>query len=92
MDPRMQLYLSGAGVANALLNAAPKLKILASSREALGVKGEMSYPVPSLSLPDIKHLPVIEQLSQYEAVRLFIDRALLSATSSGCCCKYFDTY
>ena len=50
---------------------------VAGSREALGVKGEASYPVPSLSLPDIKHLPVIEQLSQYEAVRLFIDRVLL---------------
>ena len=60
-----------------LLNASPELKILTSSRETLGVKGEASYPVPSLELPDIKHLPVMDQLSQYEAVRLFIDRALL---------------
>jgi predicted ATPase len=59
------------------LNAAPDLKILASSREALGLKGELSYPVPPLSLPDIKHLPIAEQLSQYESVRLFIDRASL---------------
>jgi predicted ATPase/class 3 adenylate cyclase len=64
-------------VTDILLNAAPGLKILASSRESLGVRGELAYPVPSLSLPDIKHLPVIEQLSQYEAVRLFIDRAAL---------------
>lgn len=70
---------ASARVSNTLLNAAPKLKILASSREALGVKGEASYPVPSLSLPDMKHLPAIEGLSQYEAVRLFIDRALLVA-------------
>ncbi len=68
-----------ARLANDLLSAAPSLKILASSREALGVQGEVSFPVPSLALPDIKHLPVIEQLSQYEAVRLFIDRALLIA-------------
>lgn len=66
-----------ANVANDLLNAAPGLKVLASSREALGVRGELTYPVPSLSLPDINHLPEIEQLSQYEAVRLFIDRACL---------------
>jgi predicted ATPase/class 3 adenylate cyclase len=79
LDNCEHLVSSSAQVANALLNAAPKLKILASSREALGVKGEASYPVPSLSLPDIKHLPVIEQLSRYEAVRLFIDRALLVA-------------
>jgi predicted ATPase/class 3 adenylate cyclase len=68
-----------ARLVNELLSAAPKLKILASSREALGVQGEVSYPVPSLELPDIKHLPMIEQLSQYEAVRLFIDRTLLVA-------------
>jgi len=79
LDNCEHLISASAEVANMLLNAAPKLKILASSREALGVKGEASYPVPSLSLPDIKHLPVIEGLSQYEAVRLFIDRALLVA-------------
>ena len=77
LDNCEHLVTAGAKVANALLNAAPGLKILASSREALGVNGELSYPVPSLSLPDIKHLPAIEGLSQYEAVRLFIDRALL---------------
>jgi predicted ATPase/class 3 adenylate cyclase len=79
LDNCEHLVSASAAVANTLLNAAPKLKILASSREALGVKGEVSYPVPSLSLPDMKHLPVSEQLSQYEAVRLFIDRALLVA-------------
>jgi len=77
LDNCEHLIDASAQVANTLLNAAPSLKILASSREALGVKGELSYPVPSLSLPDPKHLPVIEQLSQYEAVRLFIDRASL---------------
>ena len=79
LDNCEHLVSASAQVTNALLSAAPNLKIMASSREALGVKGEASYPVPSLSLPDIKHLPVIEQLSQYEAVRLFIDRALLVA-------------
>jgi len=77
LDNCEHLIEASAKLANTLLNAAPSLKILASSREALGVKGELSYPVPSLSLPDPKHLPVIEQLSQYEAVRLFIDRASL---------------
>ncbi len=79
LDNCEHLIEACAKVVNALLNAAPRLKILASSREALGVKGEVSYHVPSLSLPDPKHLPAIEQLSQYEAVRLFIDRALLVA-------------
>ncbi len=79
LDNCEHLVSASAKVANDLLNAALNLKILASSREALGVKGELSYPVSSLSLPDVKHLPTIEQLSQYEAVRLFIDRALLVA-------------
>ncbi|HEX5838800.1 MAG TPA: adenylate/guanylate cyclase domain-containing protein, partial [Anaerolineales bacterium] len=77
LDNCEHLISASAQVANTLLRAAPTLKILASSREALGVKGEVSYHVPSLTLPDPKHPPALEQLSQYEAVRLFIDRALL---------------
>ncbi|HEX9388943.1 MAG TPA: adenylate/guanylate cyclase domain-containing protein [Anaerolineales bacterium] len=77
LDNCEHLIETSARVADSLLNAAPDLKILASSRESLRLRGELAYPVPSLSLPDIKHLPVMEQLSQYEAVRLFIDRASL---------------
>ena len=79
LDNCEHLISASAQVVNALLRAAPQIKILASSREALGIRGEVSYPVPSLAMPDIKHLPLLEQLSQYEAVRLFIDRALLVA-------------
>jgi predicted ATPase len=53
------------------------LKILATSREALSVPGEASWHVPSLSLPDVHHPPALEQLTQYEAVQLFIERAIL---------------
>ena len=37
--------------------------------------GSGSFPVPPLALPDPAHLPPLERLSQYEAVRLFIERA-----------------
>jgi non-specific serine/threonine protein kinase len=77
LDNCEHLIEASAKVTDMLLNTAPELKILASSREALAVKGELSYPVPSLSLPDIKHLLGIEQISQYEAVWLFLDRASL---------------
>ena len=77
LDNCEHLIEASAHVTDILLNAAPDLKILASSREALRLRGELAYPVPSLSLPDIKNLPLVEQLSQYEAVRLFIDRASL---------------
>src|ERR687893_576497 len=58
-----------------LLSAAPHLKVLATSRIPLGIYGEHDYAVPPLSVPDTKRLPPIEVLSQYEAVRLFIERA-----------------
>jgi predicted ATPase len=79
LDNCEHLLEASATVANTLLRAAPGLKVLASSREALGIPGEVAYPVPSLSIPDLAHLPVGEQFSQYEAVKLFIDRALLVA-------------
>jgi len=78
LDNCEHLVSASAQVVNELLRAAPRIKILASSREALGVRGEVSYPVPSLSLPNPKQFPTIEGISQYEAVRLFIDRALLA--------------
>ena len=77
LDNCEHLIEASAMVADTLLNGVPGLTILASSREALAVKGEMAWYVPSLALPDIKHLPTIERLSQYEAIRLFMDRAVL---------------
>lgn len=64
-----------AEMADSLLRACPQLKILATSREALGIAGEVRYRVPALSLPDAQDASP-ETLSQYEAVRLFIDRAV----------------
>jgi predicted ATPase len=58
-----------------LLSECPKLKVLATSRSVLKVYGEQEYPVPPLELPSPGHLPAIDRLSQYEAVRLFIERA-----------------
>ena len=64
-----------AKLADTLLHVCPGLKILASSREALGIAGEVPFRLPSLSTPDIHHLPPTQALLQYEAVRLFIERA-----------------
>jgi predicted ATPase/class 3 adenylate cyclase/DNA-binding CsgD family transcriptional regulator len=64
-----------AQMADRILHATPDTRILASSREPLGIGGEVTYRVPSLGLPDISHLPPLESLSQFEAVKLFIDRA-----------------
>jgi predicted ATPase/class 3 adenylate cyclase len=64
-----------APVVGELLSACPKLKVLVTSRIALKVYGEREYAVPPLALPDPTHLPPVERLTQYEAVRLFIERA-----------------
>jgi predicted ATPase/class 3 adenylate cyclase len=51
------------------------LKVLATSRTPLHAYGEREYPLAPLPLPDPAHLPSVAELSQYEAVRLFIERA-----------------
>ena len=59
-----------------LLARLPNARVLATSRSALRVYGEQEYPVPPLGLPDPKHLPAAESLSQYASVALFIERAM----------------
>jgi predicted ATPase/class 3 adenylate cyclase len=67
--------LGAAPAVTEMLAVAPGLKVLATSRAPLGLYGQMEYAVPPLSVPDVKHLPDLKILSQYEAVRLFIERA-----------------
>ena len=73
-----------AELAKTLLRAGRGVQILASSREHLHVAGETTYPLPSLAVPAMRHhandtggaVINLEALMQYEAVRLFIDRAV----------------
>ena len=64
-----------ARIGEALLQSCPKLRILASSREVLGIAGEVAYRVPSLNTPDPQRLPSIDQLERVDSVRLFLERA-----------------
>ena len=64
-----------ARVVKALLGSCEQLRILATSREALGVVGEVNWPVPSLTLPEAGRLLTPRNLTRYEAVRLFVERA-----------------
>ena len=64
-----------ARLAEELLRTCPDLRILATSREALNIQGEIAWRVPSLSVPDRRQLPPLERLAQFEAVRLFVERA-----------------
>ena len=68
--------LVGAPAVSELLGAAPRLKVLATSRAPLRVAAEHELVVPPLRLPDLLELPEADTLSQYEAVALFVERAL----------------
>ncbi len=74
LDNCEHLIDAAARIANSLLRAAPNITVLATSREALGIDGETSYRVPSLSLPDVRSRSVEDAL-RCESVRLFVARA-----------------
>src|SRR5207237_10587717 len=59
-----RLVVSGAGV-----------RIIATSRERLGITGEVNYPLPALAVPDAAATRAPEELAGFESVRLFLDRA-----------------
>src|SRR5258708_22528468 len=57
------------------LTASAQLKLLVTSREVLHLRVEQQFSVPPLALPDLTHLPDLDTLAQYPAVKLFIHRA-----------------
>jgi predicted ATPase/class 3 adenylate cyclase len=67
--------LPAAPMVSELVSAAPRVKVLVTSRAALHLYIEHQFPVPPLGLPDSTKIVSLEGLSQYEAVRLFIERA-----------------
>jgi predicted ATPase/class 3 adenylate cyclase len=73
LDNCEHLVKASAEMAQAILRAAPHVRLLATSREALHVPGEQSYPVHPLPLPP--RGAGINDVSQSTAVRLFVERA-----------------
>ncbi len=63
-----------AATTEALLTACPQLVVLATSREPLGLPGEVVQRVPSLDLPDPSQALAPDELVRYGAVRLLADR------------------
>jgi non-specific serine/threonine protein kinase len=78
LDNCEHLLAACAQLADALLRRSPHLRILATSRETLGITGEVNFPVPPMARPDQDQLPPLKQLAEHEAVRLFVERALSS--------------
>jgi len=66
---------AAASLADRLLRACPRLQILATSRQSLGVAGEAIWRVPSLPLPEAAATMGTDEIAASDAVRLFVDRA-----------------
>ena len=72
------LVVEAAAVISAILRGAPGVKILASSRQNLGIEGETAYRLPSLELPPAssdRAALTAAGASRYAAVALFVERA-----------------
>ena len=66
-----------AALAQSLLQSCPKVRLLATSRERLGIPGERVYAVPILTLPDLGRPQTALGMGGSDAARLFLDRAAL---------------
>ncbi|MBI3943358.1 MAG: hypothetical protein HY326_10130, partial [Chloroflexi bacterium] len=77
MDNCEHLIEECAALAETLLRHCPDVKIIAASRQALGVTGEITFQVPTLQVPDSQQPLSSETLvARFDAVRLFTERAL----------------
>ena len=74
LDNCEHLVEASAQLAEDFLRHAPHIKIIASSREALGIRGETVYRVPSLSLPSAQDSSA-SKIMGFESVQLFTERA-----------------
>lgn len=75
LDNCEHLIEACARLADTLLDSCENLRVLATSREALNVAGEVNWMVPSLTVPDAEVPSDLEDLTGYESVRLFVERA-----------------
>jgi predicted ATPase/transcriptional regulator with XRE-family HTH domain len=67
--------LEAAPIVSEVLRDATRVKVLATSRAPLRLRGEREFPVEPLEVPDVRSAGSVERLAHYDAVRLFIARA-----------------
>src|SRR5215471_21467043 len=64
-----------AVLVDSLLRGCPELHVLATSRESIGIDGEVAWRVPSLPVPSVEHAVSVEELQNSPSVQLFVERA-----------------
>jgi non-specific serine/threonine protein kinase len=77
LDNCEHLLTGCAELVEDVLRHCARVRVLATSRQSLGIAGEVAWPVPPLSLPDLRTPPGTDELRGYEAVSLFLERASL---------------
>ncbi|HYQ85250.1 MAG TPA: NB-ARC domain-containing protein, partial [Rubrobacter sp.] len=75
LDNCEHLIEACASLLDTLLGTCEHLGVMATSRETLGIPGEVNWVVPSLTVPDAGSVPYPDDLTRYESVRLFVERA-----------------
>jgi predicted ATPase/class 3 adenylate cyclase len=78
LDNCEHLLVASATLVDMLLRRCPGVRVVVTSREALGVAGEQSFRVPSLSVPEPGCAATTDALASFEAIQLFVDRATLA--------------
>jgi predicted ATPase len=77
LDNVEQLLEGCAHLVDEIVRRSPDITMLVTSRERLGMTGELTYRVPSLTVPGTSEALTLETVSRYEGVRLFVERAKL---------------
>jgi len=81
LDNCEHLIEAAAALTEQLLGSCRSIRIMATSREALGIAGEATYPVPSLGVPEASENLEVDAIGSTEAVALFVERATTTLPS-----------
>ncbi|MGD0472915.1 MAG: helix-turn-helix domain-containing protein [Candidatus Velthaea sp.] len=93
---------SAAQAVSAIVRGCPRVTVMASSRQALGIAGEQTYRLPSLDLPTVGDLGIVKARDalRFEAIALFVERARTvdknfalsddTASDVACICRQLD--
>jgi non-specific serine/threonine protein kinase len=83
VDNCEHLIDGAAQIVDVILGACDRVRVLATSREALRISGELDWRVPSLAVPVANPLAAVKDIVDVESVRLFVERARAVRTDFG---------